>query len=322
MISRKSFLKLTALGGLVPFKKWASSSSSSFSGKVNKPVVISTWNHGIEANKAAWNVLADNGSALDAVEAGVRVTEADPDVRTVGLGGRPDRDGFVTLDACIMDHNQTCGSVGALQHIAHPVSVARQVKEETPHVMLVGEGALDFALSQGFEKTDLLTEESKNDWREWKKEAEYNPEVNVENHDTIGMLALDKQGNLSGACTTSGTAWKMHGRVGDSPLIGSGLFVDNAVGAAAGTGVGEEVIRICGSHLVVENMRRGDSPEAACKRAVQRIVQNNDSVDGIQVGFIAINKQGQVGGYSIQQGFDYAVHDQSDNQLVDSASLR
>lgn len=322
MISRKNFLKLTALGGLVPFKKWASSSITSFSGNVNKPAVISTWRHGIEANKAAWKVLSDNGSALDAVEAGVRVTEGDPDVRTVGIGGRPDRDGMVTLDACIMDHNQRCGSVGALQHIVHPVSVARKVKEETPHVMLVGDGALEFALDQGYEKSNLLTEESRQEWQEWKKKADYNPEVNVENHDTIGMLAIDKQGNLSGACTTSGTAYKMHGRVGDSPLIGSGLFVDNEVGAAAGTGVGEEVIRICGSHLVVENMRRGDSPKEACKRAVQRIVSNNNSVEGIQVGFIAINKQGQIGGYSIQPGFDYAVHDQSDNRLVDSDSLK
>lgn len=319
MISRKSFLKLTALGGLAPFKKWASStSSSSFSGKVNKPVVISTWRHGIEANKAAWKVLADNGTALDAVETGVRVTEADPHVRTVGIGGRPDREGVVTLDACVMDQNQMCGSVGALQHILHPVSVAREVKEETPHVMLVGDGALDFALEQGFEKTDLLTEESKKDWQEWKEKAEYDPEVNVENHDTIGMLALDKEGNLSGACTTSGTAWKMHGRVGDSPIIGAGLYVDNAVGAAAGTGVGEEVIRICGSHLVVENMRRGDAPEEACKKAVQRIIENNDSLEGIQVGFIALNKQGEFGGYSIQKGFDYAVYESDNNRLVNA----
>jgi len=322
MISRKNFLKATALGGLLPLKNWATEGTSSFSGTVEKPVAISTWNHGVAANKAAWKVLEDDGSALDAVEAGVRVTEANPDVRTVGVGGRPDRDGNVTLDACIMDENQRCGSVGALQHIVHPVSVARQVKTDTPHVMLVGDGALDFALEQGFEKTDLLTDQSKKEWQEWKEKADYNPEVNVENHDTIGMLAIDKQGNLSGACTTSGTAYKMHGRVGDSPLIGSGLFVDNEVGAAAGTGVGEEVIRVCGSHLVVENMRRGDSPEMACKRAVERIAQNNDSLDGIQVGFIAISKQGQVGGYSIQQGFNYAVRDSSNNKLIDSPYLK
>jgi L-asparaginase/N4-(beta-N-acetylglucosaminyl)-L-asparaginase len=319
MISRKNFLKATALGGLLPLKNWAMQGAHSFSGTVEKPVVISTWNHGIAANEGAWDVLSDDGSALDAVEAGVRVTEGNPDVRTVGIGGRPDRDGNVTLDACIMDHNQQCGSVAALPDIVHPISVARQVKTETPHVMLVGDGALDFAVDRGFEKTNLLTEQSKKEWQEWKKKADYDPEVNVENHDTIGMLAIDNQGNLSGACTTSGMAYKMHGRVGDSPLIGSGLFVDNEVGAAAGTGVGEEIIRVCGSHLVVENMRRGDSPEIACKRAVERIVQNNNSIEGVQVGFIAINKQGQVGGYSIQQGFNYAVHDGSGNELVDSA---
>ena len=321
MISRKNFLKLTALGGLAPFQRFSSGSTMSFSGTVNKPVVISTWGHGITANEAAWKVLAENGSALDAVEAGVRVTEADPDVRTVGYGGRPDRDGFVTLDACIMDEQNQCGSVGALQHIMHPISVARKVKEETPHVMLVGDGALDFALDQGFEKQNLLTEESRKDWEEWKKNAEYQPEINIENHDTIGLLAIDNKGDLSGACTTSGTAWKMHGRVGDSPLIGNGLFVDNDVGAAAATGLGEEIIRICGSHTVVENMRRGDDPETACKKAVQRIADNNESLDNVQVGFIALNKQGQFGGYSVQQGFNFAVHNSSENQLIDSQHL-
>lgn len=317
MISRKNFLKFTALGGLLPVEKWASGSTS-FSGKVNKPVVISTWKHGIPANEEAWKVLSGGGSALDAVEAGVRVTEANPDIHTVGLGGFPDRDGFVTLDACIMDEQSRCGSVGALQHIVHPISVARKVKEQTPHVMLVGEGALDFALEQGFKKRDLLTPEANEAWQEWKKDAHYDPEVNVENHDTIGMLALDQQGNLSGACTTSGTAWKMHGRVGDSPLIGAGLFVDNEIGAAAGTGLGEEVIRTSGSHLVVESMRRGDSPERACQRAVERIVQKNDSLEGIQVGYIAVNKKGEFGGYSIQKGFDFAVYESGKNRLVDA----
>ncbi|TYP94062.1 L-asparaginase/N4-(beta-N-acetylglucosaminyl)-L-asparaginase [Fodinibius salinus] len=321
MISRKNFLKLTALGGFAPFQRFSSSSFMSFSGTVNKPLVISTWRHGVAANEAAWKVLADTGSALDAVEAGVRVTEADPDVRTVGYGGRPDRDGYVTLDACIMDEQNRCGSVGALQHIMHPISVARKVKEETPHVMLVGEGALDFALEQGFEKQDLLTEKSRKDWEQWKENAEYQPEVNIENHDTIGLLAIDKQGDLSGACTTSGTAWKMHGRVGDSPLIGNGLFVDNEVGAAAATGLGEEIIRTCGSHAVVENMRRGDDPKTACKKATQRIANNNESLENVQVGFIALNKRGQFGGYSVQQGFDYAVHSSNDNQLIKSQHL-
>lgn len=320
MISRKNFLKLTALGGLLPFKN-LSKNVSSFSGTANKPLVISTWGFGKRANEEAWKTLSEGGSALDAVESGVRIIEADPDIRTVGYGGRPDREGIVTLDACIMDEQDRCGSVGALQNIMHPISVARKVKEETPHVMLVSEGALNFAVEQGFEREDLLTEESRKDWEEWKEDAEYQPEINIENHDTIGMVALDQNGALSGACTTSGTAWKMHGRVGDSPLIGNGLFVDNEVGAAAGTGLGEEIIRIAGSHLVVENMRRGDDPETACKRAVERIVQKNDSVEDIQVGFIAINKQGEYGGYSIQQGFNYAVHDSEENRRIDSKYL-
>ncbi|MCW9707600.1 N(4)-(beta-N-acetylglucosaminyl)-L-asparaginase [Aliifodinibius sp. 1BSP15-2V2] len=316
-MSRKNFLKLTALGGLIPVQNW-SPDIFSFSKKMGGPTVISTWKHGMPANEAAWNVLSKNGSALDAVEAGVRIPEADPEVRTVGYGGYPDRDGFVTLDACIMDEKEQCGSVAALQDIKHPISVARKVKEESPHVMLVGEGALNFALDMGFEKESLLTEASKSDWQDWKKDANYQPEINIENHDTIGMLALDADGNLSGACTTSGAAWKMHGRVGDSPLIGAGLFVDNEVGAAAATGLGEEVIRTCGSHLVVENMRHGDDPETACRKAVQRIVEKNESVENIQVGFIAVNKQGQYGGYSIQPGFDFAVYQSDENRLVHS----
>lgn len=317
MISRKNFLKLTALGSLLPVKSFSSGFSGS-TAKVKKPVVISTWKHGIPANEAAWKILVKDGSALDAVEAGVKITEGNPNVRTVGYGGYPDRDGFVTLDACIMDENNRCGSVAALQHIKHPISVARKVKEETPHIMLVGEGALNFALEMGFKKEDLLTDKSRKDWEEWKKKAEYKPEINIENHDTIGMLALDNQGNLSGACTTSGTAFKMHGRVGDSPLIGAGLFVDNEIGAAVATGVGEEVIRTAGSHLVVENMRRGDDPETACKKAVQRIVDKNDSVDEIQVGFIALNKNGQFGGYSIQPEFNFAVYESGENRLIDA----
>lgn len=308
------------MGGLLPLKN-LSKNFSSYNGMANKPLVVSTWGFGTRANEEAWKTLSKGGSALDAVESGVRIIEADPDIRTVGYGGRPDREGIVTLDACIMDELDRCGSVGALQKIKHPISVARKVKEETPHVMLVGDGALNFAVNQGFEEENLLTEESRQDWEEWKEEAEYQPEINVENHDTIGMVALDANGNLSGACTTSGTAWKMHGRVGDSPLIGNGLFVDNEVGAAAGTGLGEEIIRVAGSHLVVENMRRGDDPETACKKAVERIVHKNDSVEDIQVGFIAINKQGEYGGYSIQKGFNFAVHDSEENRLIDSQYL-
>lgn len=314
MISRQSFLKMFALGGFASYANWTPQP------KTQKPIVISTWRHGLAANKAAWGVLQNRGSALDAVEQGVRVTEGDPDVQTVGLGGRPDRDGHVTLDACIMDYEDRCGSVACLEHIVHPISVARKVKKDTPHVMLVGEGALQFALDSGFKKQDLLTAKAKKEWEEWKKKADYQPEVNIENHDTIGMLALDADGRLSGACTTSGTAWKMHGRVGDSPIIGAGLFVDSEVGGAAATGLGEEVIRTSGSHTVVENMRHGDDPETACRKAVERIVNKNKSVDHIQVGFIAINKHGQVGGYSIRPGFDYAVRNGEGNNLIKSKS--
>lgn len=317
MINRKTFLKTLALGSLAPMREWSFLHQKQ---KAEGPIVISTWRHGIAANEGAWEVLSQNGSALDAVEAGVRITEADPTGRSVGYGGLPDREGNVTLDACIMDENMQCGSVAFLQHIMHPISVARKVKEKTPHVMLVGEGALDFALDQGFEKQDLLTPEAKKAWKEWLEKSEYQPEINVENHDTIGMLALDATGNLSGACTTSGMAYKMHGRVGDSPLIGAGLYVDNEVGAAAATGLGEEIIRISGSHLVVENMRRGDDPQTACKKAVQRIVEKNESVKGKQVGFIALNKAGQYGGYAIHPGFNYAVYASEKNELIDAQS--
>src|SRR5205085_821270 len=173
---------------------------------------------------------------------GVRVPEADPKITTVGYGGAPDREGRVTLDACIMDEFANCGSVACLEHIVHAISVARKVMEKTPHVMLVGDGALQFALANGFKKENLLTPESEQKWKEWLKKAEYKPTANIENHDTIGMIALDSSSNFSGACTTSGMAYKMHGRVGDSPIIGARLFVDNEIGAATSTGVGKEVI--------------------------------------------------------------------------------
>ena len=272
------------------------------------PTVISTWYHGRAANAAAWAVLERGGSALDAVEAGARLTEADPTGQTVGLGGRPDRDGVVTLDASIMDHEGRCGSVAALEDILHPVTVARRVMEETPHVMLVGQGAKDFALAGGMAETDLLTDASRADYEKWRAETpNYRPPINVENHDTIGILALDAKGRLAGACTTSGAAFKYHGRVGDSPLIGAGLYVDGAVGAATATGWGEAVIRACGCFLVVELMRQGHGPEEACRLAVERVVEKNPDYRDIQVGFIALDKYGRTGAYCIQPEFDYAV---------------
>lgn len=293
----------------------------------DKPVVISTWDFGKTANAAAWEVLNAGGRALDAVEAGVKVPEADPSNQSVGLGGRPDRDGHVTLDACIMDEKSNCGSVGCLEHIVHPVSVARAVMEKTPHIMLVGDGALQFALENGFKKENLLTDKSEQEWKDWLKEHKYEPVKNIENrhrgdkhdHDTIGMLALDSKGDLSGACTTSGMAFKLRGRVGDSPIIGAGLFVDNGVGAATSTGVGEEVIRIVGSHLVVELMRQGLKPEVACKVAVERIIARDPAAaKEIQVGFLALNKNGEFGAYALQKGFSYAVRNGKEETVYQS----
>ncbi|HYG17600.1 MAG TPA: N(4)-(beta-N-acetylglucosaminyl)-L-asparaginase, partial [Ohtaekwangia sp.] len=252
MSSRRKFIRLAAMGtGLTLTNGLASAIPVGAGG----PIVLSTWDFGLQANVEAWKILSAGGRALDAVEAGARVPEADPKETSVGLGGLPDRDGNVTLDACIMDEHGNCGSVAYLQHIVHPISVARLVMEKTPHVMLAGEGALKFALANGFKKEKLLTAESEKAWKIWLKKGEYKPVVNIENHDTIGIIALDAKGNLSGACTTSGMAYKMHGRIGDSPVIGAGLYVDNEVGAATATGMGEEVIRIVGCHLVVELMR-------------------------------------------------------------------
>jgi len=328
MTTRRKFLKYAALGSaLLSFdKKKAASFVSGNPLEITKPVVLSTWRFGIEANEGAWKVLNAKGRALDAVEAGVRITEANPNERSVGLGGRPDRDGIVSLDACIMDEFTNIGSVAFLQNIVHPVSVARAVMEKTPHVMLVGEGAERFALSQGFKKENLLTPESEAEWREWLKKSEYKPEANAENHDTIGMIALDMHGNLSGACTTSGMAFKMHGRVGDSPIIGAALFVDNEVGAATATGHGEEVIRIAGCHTVVELMRNGHSPQEACKLAVERIIDSakkrNKPLKDLQIGFLALNKKGEHGAFSLQKGFQFAHYSPTiKNELIDAKFL-
>lgn len=334
MINRRKFIHQGLLGAAtlsLAAETYGKSAGRPYIKAPIKPIVISTWDFGIAANQAAWEILKKKGRALDAVEAGVKVPEADLKNVTVGKGGYPDRDGHVTLDACIMDENGNCGAVLAMEHITHAISVARLVMEKTPHVMLAGEGALQFALANGFQRENLLTKESEHAWKEWLKEAEYKPIMNIENqhfspnklpgnqynHDTIGMLALDSQGNLSGACTTSGMAFKMHGRVGDSPIIGAGLYVDNEIGAATSTGVGEEVVRTVGSFLVVELMRQGYSPEDACKEAVERIVKKKpDKAKEIQVGFLAMNKEGQYGAYALQEGFSFAVCNEEKQDLL------
>ncbi|MBN8677809.1 MAG: N(4)-(beta-N-acetylglucosaminyl)-L-asparaginase [Chitinophagales bacterium] len=325
MSTRRSFLQNTILGGAAAASVdfWSGIWSASPPPPAGAlPVVIATWGPNLKANAAAWEVLSKGGYALDAVEAGVRIPEADPLDTSVGYGGFPDRDGHVTLDACIMDEKGMAGSVSFLQHIMHPISVARLVMEKTPHVMLVGDGALKFALEQGFKKENLLTDVAKKAWEEWKIESKYKPIINVERHDTIGMVAIDSQNRIAGACTTSGAAFKMHGRVGDSPIIGAGMFVDNEVGGAASTGLGEMVLRTLGSFLVVEEMRRGAHPQKAVETAVKRIVHKYPKQsEEAQVGFIAVDKKGRHGGYAIQPGFNYVLYQRDVNKVYEAGSL-
>ena len=342
MTGRRKFLQSSLWGSMAVLlnkKFFISTIPSEARALANNPIVISTWDAGIEANKAAWKVLSQGGRALDAVEEGVKVTEASQSC-CVGLGANPDRDGFVTLDACIMDEFSNCGSVAFLERIKHPISVARRVMEKTPHVMLVGSGAQQFAIQEGFLlEEQKLSGAAQKSYEEWLKKSEYKPVINIENskehgpfapgqlesgewnHDTIGMVAMDTNGNLSGSCTTSGMGFKMRGRVGDSPIIGAGLFVDNEVGACTATGQGEDVIRISGSHTVVELMRNGSSPQEACKKAIERIVKiKKEKAKDIQVAFIAINKKGEIGSFAIQKGFSYAIRNRDTEKLIPSGS--
>jgi len=339
MSTRRLFLQSSLFSSAaVFFGSRVSAKEKIYSPVIGQPVVISTWDTGLDANKGAWEILGRGGRALDAVEAGVRVTEASLNC-CVGLGANPDRDGFVTLDACIMDEYANCGSVAFLERIKHPISVARRVMEKTPHVMLVGIGAQQFAVAEGFPlEPQQLSEDARKSYEQWLKKSEYKPVINIENkghgpfapaqldngdwnHDTIGMVAMDARGNLSGSCTTSGMGFKMRGRLGDSPIIGAGLFVDNEVGAATATGQGEDVIRMAGSHTVVELMRQGLEPEAACKKAVERIIKiKGEKAKEIQVGFIALNKKGVVGAFCIQPGFNYAVKNNKEEKLYTAKS--
>lgn len=287
--------------------------------KANGPIILSTWDHGMPANAKAWDVLAAGGSILDAVEQGVMVTESDFTNRSVGLGGRPDRDGHVTLDACIQDHDGRAGSVAFVQRFEHPISIARAVMEKTPHVMLVGAGAERWALENGFARNEIVLPEVVDEWKKWAEKSEYKPVANIENHDTIGMVAMDANGKLAGSCTTSGMAYKIHGRVGDSPIIGAGLFVDGEAGAACATGVGELAIRTAGSHTVVELMRQGRTPEEACAEVVRRIQRKHKDVKDMQIGFLAIRADGAFGGYGLRKGFNFALRTTERNELVDAA---
>jgi len=348
MTSRRKFLQTSFLSSvtmLLNNKDFAMTVGINASSKGN-PIVISTWDAGLDANKAAWKILSGGGRALDAVEEGVKVTEASRSC-CVGLNANPDRDGYVTLDACIMDEFFNCGSVAFLERIKHPISVARRVMEKTPHVMLVGSGAQQFAIAEGFPlEEQKLSPDAQDAYDRWLKTSEYKPVINIENmpgrqaglrghgpfapaqlengewnHDTIGMVAMDTNGNLSGSCTTSGMAFKMRGRVGDSPIIGAGLFVDNEVGACTATGQGEDVIRVSGSHTVVALMTQGLSPEEACKKAIEKIIRiKKDKAKDIQVAFIALNKKGETGAFAIQKGFNYALRNKTSEKLIPAKS--
>ncbi|KXK44198.1 MAG: asparaginase [Bacteroidetes bacterium OLB11] len=329
-MNRRKFVK--SIGIITPGFLYANELlSSPSSNATNTPIVIATWAANQKANEKAWETLMKKKSALDAVHQGVMVAESDPEDNSVGLGGLPDRDGKVTLDACIMDHLGNIGAVMALENIVHASSIARLVMEKTPHVQIVGEGALQFALSQGFQKENLLTEQSKDAWEKWLKTADYQPMTTIneiqkrieKNHDTIGMVAIDSNQNISGACSTSGMAYKMHGRVGDSSIIGAGLYVDNEVGAASATGMGEEVIRICGSHTIVEAMRYGNSPEQSCKIGLERLVKIKGEAccKHVQIGFIALNKKGEVGCYSLLPNFTMAVRDSHGMKIIKAKSI-
>ena len=312
---RRDFLKASALGVATPAAVLTSCNSMNDTIKRNKnnPIVLSTWAHGLPANTAALKALEESGNAMDAAEAGARNSEEDPLNTSVGLGGLPDEKGLVTLDSCVMDQTGNCGSVAFLQNIKHPVSVARKVMEETKHVMLVGEGAKQFAVSKGFKEEDLLTKESKKLWEKWK--IEQRDATPHETHDTISVLVQDKNGDLAGACTTSGWAYKLHGRVGDSPLIGAGLFVDNEIGSAAATGLGEEVIKTNGSFLVVELMRQGYSPKEACEEALKRSIKLHNGNPDFQIGYLALRKDGEVGASCLKWVFDYALAKSGQNKL-------
>ena len=334
MINRRKFIGTAALGSAAMITSKMAIAGESKAPVKGKPIVISTWDAGLEANKGAWEILGRGGRALDAVERGVMVTEASRNC-CVGLGANPDRDGYVTLDACIMDEAFNCGSVAFLERIKHPISVARRVMEKTPHVMLVGSGAQQFAIAEGFPlEEQKLSPDAQKAYDEWLKKSEYKPIINVENkghgpfapsrlesgewnHDTIGMVAMDANGNLSGSCTTSGMGFKMRGRLGDSPIIGAGLYVDNEVGACTATGQGEDVIRIAGAHTVIELMRQGMSPEKACKKAIERIVKiKKEKVKDIQVALLALDKKGQAGAFAIHKGFTYAIKTNEVEKLV------
>lgn len=331
-----------AVGGVTgcasPAASAAAQSLGGLSGRA--PLIVSTWNFGVPANEAAAARLAQPGAhPVDAVEAGVQVPEGDPSITSVGYGGWPNADGVVELDACIMRGDDlACGGVAGLRDILHPIAVARRVMDRTRHVLLVGDGARDFAIAQGFETQDLLTERAARRLEErraergggggdepWERIGPVIEDPN-EDHDTIGMIAM-AEGKLAMAVTTSGMAWKLPGRVGDSPIVGAGGYVDDDAGAAVSTGVGEEVIRSCGSAMIVEAMRRGDHPTDAIAEVLRRIRRTTTTRGSTpydkapQIAFLAVDRHGRVGALALLPGFDYALTQDGETRLVSADVL-
>lgn len=275
-------------------------------------VIIATWKFGQEACQVGWSVLAEGGAAIDAVELGANAVEENPQVLSVGYGGIPNAEGVVELDAAIMDGpTHAAGAVGGMSGIRKPITVARNVMKVTPHCMLVGQNARRFALQNGFKCDDLLTDESRRRWRDWRI-SQTAPDVShfegieeqpVRSHDTVGVCALDNAGNLAAGCTTSGLAWKTPGRVGDSPIIGSGLYVDNEVGAAAATGNGDEIMKVCLSYRAIMLMEQGRSAQEACEDAISYLLKKRPHHQSHGAACIAVAKDGTIGQAATREGF-------------------
>jgi len=321
-ITRRNFLTRTSLGlaggAALSAVKGADSIPADSVGEM--PLVVSTWAFGMPANDAALKALLGGGTILDAVEQGIWVPESDQGNSSVGLSGQPNAAGVVQLDACIMSGpGHRAGSVAAIEGIRHPISAARRVMEKTPHVMLVGEGARMFALEEGLESVENNTAERYQVWRKKRAAAKLpanSSTKNPGNHDTIALLVLGTDGSIAGGCSTSGWGGKLPGRVGDSPIIGSGLYVDNDVGAAGATGLGENVMRYCGSFLVVELMRQGLSPEEACLEAIRRIARKDPKGTGISVSFVALDREGRYGAAGSAKGFKFAVATKTSSRVL------
>lgn len=285
-------------------------------------IVVSTWEFGYKANQKAWSILKEGGSALNSVVSGVAVAELDPEVRSVGFGGHPNADGIVQVDGAIMDgRNLGYGAVAGLERITTPAAVALQVMEKTEHVMLIGEGAFRFALECGFQEQEMLTPKTRAEWEAWRDRGTGQDTLPADSHDTIGMVALDACGDLAAACTTSGIAYKRPGRVGDSPLIGSGLYADNEVGAAVATGRGEEIARTCGSFAIINLIREGRSPQEACEAVVKHLVHRVPSSSRHQMAYVAIDKKGNFGAAAARSPFPYAVTTKCENELKTGFTL-